>query len=181
MSYHRSHRLFFWRLLATKNYDSILSSPVRVQKKSFYWSPKNITPKTSYLRHPSMCTSELKNVLEYSCCRQSRASAAKLATAAAIVLLPPRCHRHAVAAYTAAVLPAPPTPCFCQAADSTTKLAPAFNAALLPSCHRRRQAGRCPRAVTALPPPPRFPRHRRPLCFHRYRRCCHRHRFRVFS
>jgi len=87
------------------------------------------------------------------------ASAAKLAAATG-ALPPVRCH---LCAATATLLLPTPTP--------------------PPSCQRHQR-----HALAKLPPPPpswtlppRFRHHRLPLCFHCYRRRCHRRRFRVFS
>jgi hypothetical protein len=126
--------------------------------------PENDTKKIS---HQKLCTSATaplrvprvrQNEIMFwptQRCRQRRAST-KLPLPPSW-LPPPRCHRHASAAYVATVLPMPPTLRSCQAAPSAPKLTTAASAALLPSCRRRRQAGRCPRTVTALPPPPSSP------------------------
>ena len=126
---------------------SILSLSVRARKK-IPMDAKKIAPKTSNLRHrPSTrttCTSELKNVLAYSCCHQRRASACCLRHQAG------RHCRHAATT----MLPLPCCLCLRHrcAANAT-------NAALSPSCHLRHQAGRRRqrRSLAKLPPPLSWP------------------------
>ena len=118
------------------------SSPVDVEK--------NITPKTSYLRHrPSMHTthtSELKNVLAYSLCRRQRRASALLPPPPSWPPPPPRCHRHAATATLP--LPTPQSRCQRRQRHALAKLPPP-----LPRCLRRQ----CRALAKLLPAPPSWP------------------------
>ena len=104
------------------------------------------------------CTSELKNVLAYSCCCRRCISALLPLPPSWLLPPPPRCHRYAATA----MLPLP---------------------TLMPSCRRRqhRALAKLLPLLPSWPLPPHFCRHHRPLCFHHYCRSCHRRHFRVFS
>jgi len=104
------------------------------------------------------CLSETKNVLAYSCCRRRCVSA--------LLPLPPSWP------------PPPPLCCHRYAATATLPLP-----APMPSCRRRqhRALAKLSPPLPSWPLPPRFRHHRRPLCFSRYCRRCHRRHFRVFS